>query len=104
MEDEDLLKSTSSRKRAEAFRAKFAKDDDNGSYKLTAIGCFDRHKTPRKQQLMTTEESNHKMNNVGLSRSERCERGNYGKIKPGMTIDQITEVLNSEDDNGLRWR
>ena len=88
----------------EEFKKKFAVNEENGSFKLTAAGCFDRHKLPRRKQPLTLEESKIRDNNVGLSRSERIEKRNYANIKPGMTLNQICNILNDNEDKGLRWR
>ena len=36
---------------------KYAKDEDTGNYKLTAVGCFMRHDTPRDKQYLTNDEA-----------------------------------------------
>ena len=83
---------------------RFAYDDEHNSYCLTAIGCYERHSTPRNQQYMTDMES--KIRNFDTtSREEWAERqliSNAAQLKTkgcefiaGETLEKF--VLRNQD-------
>ena len=88
------------KKRNNDFKKKFAQNPLNGSYKLTASGCFDRHNTTRDEQNMTQEETVNKERS-GWNHSEYSERKNlefmrllikFGEVmRPTETMEEFVE-------------
>lgn len=68
------------KKRNIDFKNKFAQNPINGSYKLTAIGCFDRHNITRDEQNMTQDESANKEMS-GWNYSEYGERKSLEQMR-----------------------
>lgn len=68
----------------EEFREKFAVDDWNGNFKLTAHGCFLRHNTPRAAQALTKMENfrgTYFSGSRGVMRDERRLLGRVAYLK-----------------------
>ena len=89
-----------SKRRAKQFKEKFAVNE-HGVFKLTALGCFMRHDISRLEEPMMRHESAVKEFNTPTSRAERVEKGNYDKLRPWMSNDEISEILNSDEMRGI---
>ena len=91
------------KKRNIDFKRKFAQNPLNGSYKLKADGCFERHNTTRDEQNMTQQETN-KKEMSGWNHSEYSERQNLEHmrklIKLGMVMG-ATETMEEFVQRGI---
>ena len=91
------------KRRNKEFKKKLAMKPLNGSYKLTASGCFDRHKTTRDEQNMTQNETNNKEMS-GWNHSEYSERQNLEHMRKLIKLGMVmfaTETMEEFVQRGI---